>query len=78
MSIHIVAPQDYAEWNTFLSHTLRALCGVVIKSDSEMGARVPWTEFPCETNPDRVCPHCRDHPEYAMILLRGDEDLYDY
>jgi len=76
MAIHIVAPEEYSRWNAFTSSKLFALCGHLIKDEGRNGALAHWTEFPCNTNPDKVCPACRDHPEYAMILLRG-EDLYE-
>lgn len=76
MAVHIVSPDEYMCWNEFTSPTLRALCGTIIKDEGRNGALAPWTEFPCDTNPDKVCLECRDHPEYAMILLRG-ENLYE-
>jgi hypothetical protein len=76
MAIHIVSSEEYMCWNEFTSPTLYALCGAVIKDWHAVAPLAPWTEFPCDTNPDKVCPECRDHPEYAMILLRG-ENLYE-
>lgn len=76
MAIHIVSTEEYTCWNEFTSGTLRALCGTIIKDEGRNGSLAPWTERPCDMNPDRVCPVCYDHPEYAMILLRG-ENLYE-
>lgn len=75
MAIHIITAEEYMCWNDFTQPSMVALCGVEVQR-KEGSWTAPWTEFPCSTNPDKVCPECRDHPEYAMILLRG-ENLYE-
>jgi hypothetical protein len=75
VTVHIVAHSEYSAWNGFRANELSSLCGTVIQR-AEGKWHEPWTEFPCDTNPDKVCPACRDHPEYAMMLLAGD-NLYE-
>lgn len=75
MAIHIITSEEYMCWNDFRSTGMFALCGVEVQREEGRWTE-PWTEFPCDTNPDKVCPECREHPDYAMILLRG-ENLYE-
>ena len=75
MAIHIVTQENYDRWNDFTARGMPALCGVVVQRDQGRWTYA-WTEFPCKQNPDKVCPDCREHPEYAMIMLAG-KNLYE-
>jgi hypothetical protein len=75
MGVHIVAQENYDRWNDFTKEGMAALCGVVVQREQGRWTHA-WTEYPCKMNPDKVCPECHDHPEYAMILLAG-RDLYE-
>ena len=74
--IHIVSHSEYSAWNGFRAKELVSLCGTVLRREVEGSWGAPWTEYPCGTSPDDVCPECKDEPEYAMILLAG-ENLYE-
>ena len=71
MAVHIILEKSFRSWNSFEASSMRSLCGVEVQRE-EGRWTAPWTEFPCGTNPDKVCPDCRESPEYALILLAGE------
>jgi hypothetical protein len=75
MAVHIITQEAYDQWNGFDAEAIAALCGVEVQRKEGVWTSA-WTEFPCNQKYVNVCPECRDHPEYAMILLAG-RNLYE-
>jgi hypothetical protein len=70
MAVHIVTQESYDLWNGFDEEAMLALCGTTVQREQGAWSKA-WTEFPCNRHYANVCPECREHPEYAMMLLAG-------